>query len=491
MAKQTGGKNNRSVILLGGIYGNNEPWFNSKYATWRELIAASVRKFAYNVLDDWEVQQRLNELQEKAETKRQIQKRLQKYKAWARNRAAGFVGSWYSVLMYQRVVDSGVTHYIWRTQEDNRVRPGTQCLTNGSHLSTFFPVRSIIAVAGRNRIGKQKQGLTYECSKTTICQSKGALGRKRFLVDRPIMARIGLQVYQTPHGERREFRPASEVFKADSLATYAGKPITLGHVTVTPENADRVVVGSCAGAGVPNGVGVEAPLSIYVKRAIESAKKRDTAEISVGYTSIDIDKPGWGCNETGEYIFEEDMKADEQPPKGWVKFDALQTNISVNHIALVFKGRAGIAKLNLDSEQEFPYDNSVKSDDGDITMTVKIKLDGAVEFDVPKEVATFIDNLKADVTAANKKLMALKQSATTKKRLTVFRRRSKKLLKSESCGRTCGARCCCWSWSNRWTCERYDRIYQGNDWRQRKIRRLYSGFCSGSGYHRRKSRYHR
>lgn len=126
MAKQTGGKNNRSVILLiGGIYGNmNEQWFNSKYATWRELIAASVRKFAYNVLDDWEVQQRLNELQEKAETKRQIQKRLQKYKAWARNRAAGFVGSWYSVLMYQRVVDSGVTHYIWRTQEDNRVRPG-------------------------------------------------------------------------------------------------------------------------------------------------------------------------------------------------------------------------------------------------------------------------------------------------------------------------------------------------------------------------------
>ncbi|QGF21227.1 head morphogenesis [Citrobacter phage HCF1] len=102
---------------------SNEPWFNSKYATWRELIAASVRKFAYNVLDDWEVQQRLNELQEKAETKRQIQKRLQKYKAWARNRAAGFVGSWYSVLMYQRVVDSGVTHYIWRTQEDNRVRP--------------------------------------------------------------------------------------------------------------------------------------------------------------------------------------------------------------------------------------------------------------------------------------------------------------------------------------------------------------------------------
>lgn len=237
-----------------------------------------------------------------------------------------------------------------------------------------------------------------------------------FLVDRPIVARIGLQIYQTPHGERREFRPASEVFKADSLATYAGKPITVGHVTVTPENADQVVVGSCAGAGVPNGIGVEAPLSIYVKRAIESAKKRDTAEISVGYTSVDIEKPGWGCNETGEYIFEEDLKAGEQPPEGWVKFDALQTNISVNHIALVFKGRAGIAKLNLDSEQEFPYDSDVKFDgDGETNMTVKIKLDGAVEFDVPKEVATFIDNLKNQVTTANEKADGLEAERDTLK----------------------------------------------------------------------------
>ena len=36
-------------------------------------------------------------------------------------------------------------------------------------------------------------------------------------------------------------------------------------------------------------------------------------------------------------------------------------------------------------------------------MTVKIKLDGAVEFDVPKEVATFIDVIKADTKAAQEK----------------------------------------------------------------------------------------
>ena len=235
-------------------------------------------------------------------------------------------------------------------------------------------------------------------------QVKAKIDEHGFLVDRPIVARIGLQIYKTPFGERREFRPASEVFKADSLETFSGKPITIGHVTVTPENAKDVVVGACAGAGVPNGVGVEVPLSIYDKRAIQSAKKKQTAELSVGYTSVDIDKPGWGNNATGEYFFDEDMpegwKADSAD---WVRFDAVQTNISVNHIALVFKGRAGIAKLNLDSEQEFPYDNTEISNKEDHVMTVKIKLDGAVEFDVPKEVATFIENVKADAEAAKVK----------------------------------------------------------------------------------------
>lgn len=229
-----------------------------------------------------------------------------------------------------------------------------------------------------------------------------------FLVDRPIVARIGLQEYQTPFGVRREFRPASEVFKADSLETFAGKPITIGHVTVTPENAEKVVVGSCAGAGVPNGIGVEVPLSIYSKRAIDSARKRATAEISVGYTSVDIDKPGWGNNQTGEYIFEEDMKEDWKPDSpDWVKFDAIQTNIRVNHIALVFRGRAGVAKLNLDSEQDFPYSDEDISNKEDEKMNVKIKLDGAVEFDVPKEVAAHIDNLKADAKAEKDKAASL------------------------------------------------------------------------------------
>lgn len=232
-------------------------------------------------------------------------------------------------------------------------------------------------------------------------QIKAHFDEHGFLVDRPIVARIGAQTYKTPFGDRVEFRPASEVFKDDSLNSFAGKPLTLGHVTVTPQNAKEVVVGACGGAGVPCGVGVEVPLNVYAESAIEEAKKKNAAQLSVGYTSEDIEKPGWGSNETGEYIFEEDMKHDEQPPEGWVHFDALQTNIKVNHIALVFRGRAGIAKLNLDSEQEFPYDSGVNSNKGEVKMAT-IKID-SVDVEVPEEVANHVAALNAEVATANGK----------------------------------------------------------------------------------------
>lgn len=226
-----------------------------------------------------------------------------------------------------------------------------------------------------------------------------------FLVDRPIVARIGAQTYKTPFGDRVEFRPASEVFDPESLASYAGKPVTVGHVTVTPDNAEKVVVGSCAGGGIPSGIGVEVPVSVYSERAINKAKRKEAAELSVGYTSEDIEKPGWGSNETGEYIFEDDLKEDEQPPEGWVRFDALQTKIRVNHVAMVFKGRAGIAKLNLDSEQEFPYHDTVISNN-EVKVMKKIKID-SVEMEVDEAVASHIEKLYAEVKEVKEKADAI------------------------------------------------------------------------------------
>lgn len=237
---------------------------------------------------------------------------------------------------------------------------------------------------------------------------KARFDENGFLVDTPIVARIGAQTYQTPNGPRVEFRPRSEVFDAESLASYQGKPITLGHKMVNAKNAKGLVVGSCSGAGKEDGIGVLVPVMIYDGESIEQAKKRVAAELSVGYTSIDIDKKGWGNNATGEYYFDEDLPENFEELKNdsvsdWVRFDAVQTKIRVNHVALVFRGRAGIAKLNLDSEQEFPYDDD-SNHKGAKTMIIKI--DG-VDVEVADNVGAHIAKLDAQIATATSQVTSI------------------------------------------------------------------------------------
>lgn len=125
IANKTGGKNNLAVLLLIGRVANaGESWYAPKYHVWRQMVRDSIRKMVDNILDDWEMQVRLAELHE-ADQKRLnaiIERRFKVYKNWASRRTSGIVGAWNSVLMYQRCVDAGVTHYIWRGQLDDRER---------------------------------------------------------------------------------------------------------------------------------------------------------------------------------------------------------------------------------------------------------------------------------------------------------------------------------------------------------------------------------
>lgn len=232
---------------------------------------------------------------------------------------------------------------------------------------------------------------------------KARFDENGFLVDTPIVARVGVQTYYLPDGtERREFRPASEVFKPDSLASYQGKPITLGHVFVNADNAREVVVGSVSGPAMREDSNVIVPLTVYDKESIEKAKNGIAGELSVGYHTVDIESKGWGSNETGEYKLDGEYQSQDEIPPDWVRFDALQTEIKVNHVALVYKGRAGVAKLNFDAQQENPYTDTVQSNKEDKLM-IKIKLDGAQEFEVATEVANHIEAIKADAEQAKAK----------------------------------------------------------------------------------------
>ena len=248
--------------------------------------------------------------------------------------------------------------------------------------------------------------LRYDSAKV-----KARFDENGFLVDTPIVARVGVQTYHLPDGtERREFRPASEVFKPDSLASYQGKPITLGHVFVNSENAKEVVVGAVSGSAMREDSNVIVPLTVYDKESIEKAKNGIAGELSVGYTTVDVESKGWGSNETGEYKLDGEYQSQDEIPSDWVRFDALQTEIKVNHVALVYKGRAQVAKLNFDAQQENPYTTDVDINKEDKQEMIKIKLDGAQEFEVAHEVASHIEalNAKADTAIAERDALKAK-----------------------------------------------------------------------------------
>ena len=130
---------------------------------------------------------------------------------------------------------------------------------------------------------------------------KAAIDENGFLVDTPVVARLGVQVYYMEDGRTvREFRPAEEVFKDESLASYQGKPMTLDHVFVNSENAKEVVVGSVTGKAEPLGSSVVAPIVIYDNTAIQEAMAGNAKELSVGYSAILDETPGCGDPITGE-----------------------------------------------------------------------------------------------------------------------------------------------------------------------------------------------
>lgn len=243
---------------------------------------------------------------------------------------------------------------------------------------------------------------------------KATIDENGFLVDTPVVARLGVQVYYTEDGRTvREFRPAEEVFKDESLASYQGKPMTLDHVFVNSENAKDVVVGSVTGKAEPLGSSVVAPIVVYDNTAIQEAMAGNAKELSVGYSAILDETPGWGDPITGEYVLKSDGDQFDAPD-GWQEFDAIQRDIKVNHLAMVYRGRAGIAKLNMDGEQENPYTTEVDINKEDKQeMTVKIKLDGAQEFEVAPEIASHIEalNAKADTAIAERDALKAKVDA--------------------------------------------------------------------------------
>ena len=200
-----------------------------------------------------------------------------------------------------------------------------------------------------------------------------------FLVDSPIVGRVGIQLYKNADGTvRREFRPPEEVFKADSLNSFVGKPITDGHPAemVNAKNAKSLLVGAIHTEGKQDGDNVVAGITIHDADMIDKIMKGGKRELSLGY-KVDIEEISgvWNGQE----------------------YDAIQRNIRINHLAIVPRGRAGNARLNLDRlDAESVITGEIMPEN-----LSRVRLDTGLEYQAEAEVVQAFEKMRADKVEAD------------------------------------------------------------------------------------------
>ncbi|KTJ34666.1 hypothetical protein ASU85_10760 [Klebsiella aerogenes] len=222
---------------------------------------------------------------------------------------------------------------------------------------------------------------------------RASVNEDGYLEDTPVVGRVGIQVYRNPDGSvRRELRPPEEVFNVDSLASFKGKPITLGHPgAVNAKNSRKHQVGTMLDIGKQDGNNVSVPIIIHADEAINQAKSGRAKQLSLGYR-LELDET------PGEW--------EGQP------YDAIQRNIRINHLALVSKARAGdVATLNLDGDEEIIVEDDDNQPKGK-TMQ-KLRLDNGLEYDASPEVVVAYNALKQDAEDAKTKLSDAQTTIST------------------------------------------------------------------------------
>jgi hypothetical protein len=217
----------------------------------------------------------------------------------------------------------------------------------------------------------------------TVDASGARLTKDGFLVAEANVARTGIQLYTAKELEMdgdeteviRVYRPPDEVFAADAMASYAHRPVTVEHpaVLIDATNWKDHAKGQTGDEVLRDGEFVRVPLMLMDKDAIEdwaNGKK----QLSMGYTM--------------------DLKiTDGQTPDG-EKYDAIQTNLRMNHLALVSRARGG-SELRLGDRK--PKEDSNMSD---VKLTT-ILVDG-LSVETTEPGAQAISKLLKDLAAAHK-----------------------------------------------------------------------------------------
>ena len=190
-----------------------------------------------------------------------------------------------------------------------------------------------------------------------------------------VLARTGVQYYYgleisdelEPKKKYSVFRSKEEVLSKDSLATYMNATVTDDHPdeAVTVDNTRDLDKGSLSNISTFEKDGehfISATATIKDKNLIKKIQD-GKVELSVGYTN-DF-KKGNGTD-----------------------YDFMQTNIRVNHVAVVDKGRCGgECKLSLDNSAKILH-SYTKTEE----KMKKIVIDGD-SFDIPEKVKLSYDGI--------------------------------------------------------------------------------------------------
>lgn len=145
-----------------------------------------------------------------------------------------------------------------------------------------------------------------------------------YLHARTPIARTGTQVYRDGAREVIEYRDAAEVFAVEAMASFERADVTWDHpddFVDTDTRAHARIVGHLGSTITRADDLLVADLVITDADAIQAITSGERTQISAGY-SADVEYVA-GTTASGE------------------RYDARQTNIRANHVALVERGRAG------------------------------------------------------------------------------------------------------------------------------------------------------
>ena len=168
----------------------------------------------------------------------------------------------------------------------------------------------------------------------SVAVSSTRITTEGYLIADANTVRTGIQLYrgkevdpENKHGLRdkevvRVYRSAKEVRDGDSLQTFSHAPVTIGHPKelVDSKNWKELSVGEVSTDAVWDGERIRLPLILKDQKAIGLVAAGKN-QLSAGYTSV--------------LKFGDGVTPDGEP------YDVEQTQIRVNHVAIVDRARAG------------------------------------------------------------------------------------------------------------------------------------------------------